>query len=136
MVVDKWAIKNNLQFKENKNLQCNMAKFYHGLNEIILIKPTTYMNLSGEAVIAVKNYFKAELSDMLIVYDDLSIELGKIVRSKRERKGLTQIEVANKSSLDRNYIGMIERGERNPSYLSLLKIAIGLGLTVDELLKQ
>ncbi len=62
-------------------------------------------------------------------------ELGKVIRTKRESRGLTQVELAHKSGLDRNYIGMVERGERNPSYLSLQKIAQGLGLTVDEMIK-
>ena len=61
--------------------------------------------------------------------------LGLIIREKREEKGLTQIEVAEKAQLDRNYIGMVERGERNPSYLSLIKIAKGLDMTVDQLIK-
>lgn len=62
-------------------------------------------------------------------------ELGKIIRSKRELQNLTQIELAQKAGLDRNYIGMVERGERNPSYMSLQKIAHGLGLTVDQMIK-
>ncbi|MEE3383525.1 MAG: helix-turn-helix transcriptional regulator [Prevotella sp.] len=63
------------------------------------------------------------------------IELGKIIKSKRESKGLTQMELAAKSGVDRNYVGMLERGERNPSYLSLLKIAKGLGIPVFNLIK-
>lgn len=62
-------------------------------------------------------------------------ELGKVIRSKRESKGLTQVELAQKSGVDRNYIGMVERGERNPSFLSLQKIALGLGMSVDEMIK-
>ena len=69
-----------------------------------------------------------------MVGEDLK-ELGRIIRSKREMLGLTQVELARRSSVDRNYIGMVERGERNPSYLSLLKIAQGLGLTVDKMIK-
>lgn len=61
--------------------------------------------------------------------------LGQIIREKRESLGLTQIEVAENAGLDRNYIGMVERGERNPSYLSLIKIAKGLNMTVDQLIK-
>ena len=61
--------------------------------------------------------------------------LGQIIREKREAQGLTQIEVAEKAELDRNYIGMVERGERNPSYLSLVKIAKGLDMPVDQLIK-
>ena len=63
------------------------------------------------------------------------VELGKAIKSKRELKGLTQIELAMKSGVDRNYVGMLERGERNPSYLSLLKIAKGLGIPVFNLIK-
>ena len=61
--------------------------------------------------------------------------LGQIIREKREALGLTQIEVAEKAGVDRNYIGMVERGERNPSYLSLIKIAAGLNMSVDQLIK-
>lgn len=60
--------------------------------------------------------------------------LGKSIRSKREAQALTQAELAAKAGVDRNYIGMLERGERNPSFLSLQKIANGLGLSVKELL--
>ena len=66
--------------------------------------------------------------------DELKV-LGNIIRKKREAQGLTQHELAEKSKLDRNYIGMVERGERNPSYLSLPKIANGLCVSVDELLR-
>jgi transcriptional regulator with XRE-family HTH domain len=38
--------------------------------------------------------------------------------------------------MDRNYIGMLERGERNPSYLSLIKIAQGLNISIVELLTE
>ena len=47
----------------------------------------------------------------------------------------TQVELAENAGLDRNYIGMVERGERNPSYLSLQKIANGLGIPVNELIR-
>lgn len=62
------------------------------------------------------------------------IKLGKIIRDKRESNNLTQYELASKAGVDRNYIGMVERGERNPSYLSLQKIAQGLGIPVNELI--
>lgn len=62
------------------------------------------------------------------------IKLGEIVRKKRIQQNLTQCELSVRANVDRNYIGMLERGERNPSYLSLLKIAKGLNLPVNELL--
>lgn len=78
MVVDKIAIMQNLTFKENKKLNCFITKYKHGLDDIILIKPTTFMNLSGQSVIEVMNYYKINVEDILIVYDDLSLELGKM----------------------------------------------------------
>lgn len=78
MVADKWAIKNNIEFKENNKLKCYIAKFKYKNDDIILIKPTTFMNLSGDAVSAVMNYYKIYKEDLLIIYDDLSIELGKL----------------------------------------------------------
>jgi PTH1 family peptidyl-tRNA hydrolase len=49
-----------------------------GGTKVMLIKPMTYMNLSGESVRAFMDYFKAELSDGLVIYDDLDTEIGKI----------------------------------------------------------
>ena len=63
------------------------------------------------------------------------VRLGQIIRNKREQKNLTQIELASKAGVDRNYIGMLERGERNPSFLSLQKVAKGVDISVEELIK-
>lgn len=45
--------------------------------KVILIKPMTYMNLSGESVRAFMDYYKAPLEDLIVVYDDLDTEIGK-----------------------------------------------------------
>lgn len=77
MLVDKIAIDNSVTFKENSKLKSLIAKFTAD-EEIMLVKPTTYMNLSGEAMRAVIDYYKISPEDMIIVYDDLSLNLGKI----------------------------------------------------------
>jgi len=46
--------------------------------DVILFKPTTFMNLSGTAVQQVVHYFKIDLSDVLVIYDDMAIAPGKI----------------------------------------------------------
>lgn len=51
--------------------------FYKG-EKVIVVKPQTYMNLSGESVRAVLNFYKADLSNLLVVYDDLDLEVGAI----------------------------------------------------------
>ena len=47
--------------------------------EVIIVKPQTYMNLSGEAIQAISDYFHIEPKNILVVYDDIDLELG-IVR--------------------------------------------------------
>lgn len=46
--------------------------------DVILLKPQTFMNLSGESVRAVMDYFKISIKDIVVVFDDLDIEIGKI----------------------------------------------------------
>jgi len=78
MAVDKLAIERGVLFKEDRKLKCFIGKYKHGDEDVILIKPTTFMNLSGDAVQLVMNYYKIDINDVLIVYDDLSLELGKL----------------------------------------------------------
>ncbi|WP_300222441.1 aminoacyl-tRNA hydrolase [uncultured Helicobacter sp.] len=72
MVLDALASNLSLTFKEDKNFKSYVAKN----SELILCKPTTYMNLSGEAVLALKNYFRIE--DVFVVHDDLDLPLGEL----------------------------------------------------------
>lgn len=74
MVLDKLALNNNFSFREESKLKCFLAKS----GGIIYIKPTTFMNLSGEAVRAVMDYYKIDVKDILIVYDDIALDLGRI----------------------------------------------------------
>jgi PTH1 family peptidyl-tRNA hydrolase len=78
MIVDKLSIEKGFSFKEEKRLKCFLARYKHGFEDVFVMKPTTFMNLSGDAVIAVMNYYKIDISDVLIIYDDLSLELGKM----------------------------------------------------------
>ncbi|UVI30359.1 aminoacyl-tRNA hydrolase [Paenibacillus spongiae] len=46
--------------------------------KVALLKPMTFMNLSGESVRGYMDYYKANLEDLIVVYDDLDTEIGKI----------------------------------------------------------
>ena len=78
MLADSIALNNNLTFRENSRLKCLMTNLRNGYDDYLIIKPTTFMNLSGESVRAVMDYYKIPVEDVLIVYDDLSLELGKL----------------------------------------------------------
>lgn len=60
---------------------------------------------------------------------------GLNVRKRREAKGLTQEALAEKASLDPTYISGIERGVRNPSVLSIVRMAKALSSSISELTK-
>lgn len=74
MVLDKLALNKGFSFREESKLKCFLAKS----GDIIYIKPTTFMNLSGEAVRAVMDYYKIDVKDLLIVYDDIALDLGRM----------------------------------------------------------
>lgn len=78
MVLDRWAISEGFSFKQDNKLKCFISRYNIDGEDVLFIKPTTFMNLSGEAVRAVKDYYKIDLADIIIIYDDLSIPTGKI----------------------------------------------------------
>lgn len=61
--------------------------------------------------------------------------LGKIIAAKRQELGISQEELAHRSSINRTYLGDIERGARNLAILNFIKIAKGLGMTPSKLLE-
>ena len=74
MVADLMGYEKSFDFRLESKLKCYLAKY----QDFIVIKPTTYMNLSGEALSLVMNYYKIKPEDVLIVYDDLAIDLGTL----------------------------------------------------------
>jgi transcriptional regulator with XRE-family HTH domain len=66
---------------------------------------------------------------------DLRTRLGLAIKRERSALGISQGELAHRSGLHRTYVSDLERGERNPSVGSILKIADALHVTVAELLQ-
>jgi transcriptional regulator with XRE-family HTH domain len=62
--------------------------------------------------------------------------LGRAIRRARTDRRFTQEELAHRSGLHPTYVGGIERGERNPSYANIVKLANTLGLRPWELLRD
>jgi len=78
MMVDFFVRLNNQSFKLDKKLKSQLSKFRLNNEDVVVIKPLTYMNLSGEAVSAVMNFYKIEVKDVLMIYDDIAIDLGRV----------------------------------------------------------
>ena len=75
-VVDKLAARLGLSFRENAGIRALEAEGNIGGKKIRILKPTTYMNLSGESVKSAIQKYKPDPSEILIVYDDIDLPLG------------------------------------------------------------
>lgn len=78
MTIDSFAEKNNTQFKLASKLKGMLAEVRIGTHKALLLKPMTYMNLSGESVSAVMKYYKIAIEDLLIISDDLDSHIGRV----------------------------------------------------------
>lgn len=63
------------------------GKGYIGGQKVILAKPVTYMNLSGEAVRAISDYYKIPPEDIIIIYDDTTLDVGRMRIRKKGSAG-------------------------------------------------
>jgi len=77
--LDEFARKNGFESWTNKkDLKCELAQATLGDTRVILVKPQTFMNLSGEAVQAVQHFYKLANTQTVVVHDELDIEFGQI----------------------------------------------------------
>lgn len=71
--------KNYLKEEINKlNFQGTYLKTNYLNQQVIFLKPSTYMNLSGQSVSEIVKFFKINVEDIVVIYDDLDLEPGKI----------------------------------------------------------
>ena len=72
-------IKKKYNFEINKKEKKSLSGTYDINGEkVMFVKPQTFMNLSGEAVLELKNFYKLDNKDIIIVYDDIDLEFGKV----------------------------------------------------------
>lgn len=77
--IDELASKQGFDpWTDKKDLKCLMTSQTIGESRVFLIKPTTFMNLSGEAVQAVLHFYKIPPDNMLVVHDELDVPFGQI----------------------------------------------------------
>jgi transcriptional regulator with XRE-family HTH domain len=67
---------------------------------------------------------------------DAGRALGASVRSLREGMGLSQEELADRAGLHRTYVGCIERGEKNPTILTVMRISSALGVRASDVVRD
>ena len=81
--VDAIAASVGAAWEEKRQFKCLMARGTFAGQQVMLVKPQTYMNLSGESVAPVVKYHNATPADLLVIQDDIDLPLGRL----RVRKG-------------------------------------------------
>lgn len=104
-LANKYSIKIDNKFKKSLIAELNVND-----EKVILAKPQTYMNLSGDAVLELKNWYKVENKDIVVIYDDMDIQFGD-TRYKEKGSGGTHngmknvVQVLSSNEIPRLKIG-------------------------------
>ena len=120
-VVDKLVKQSSLKYKAGKG-----EYVFAQSNEYMFVKPTTYMNNSGIAIKQFLNYYKLDTSSLIIIYDDIDIDLGKIkFRAKGTDGGHNGVKSViyhlGTDSFDRLKLGIATSMNMRPSEQYVLK---------------
>jgi PTH1 family peptidyl-tRNA hydrolase len=77
-LVDKLAAKYGATWKHEAHFEAELAVIQHDERKLMLLKPQTFMNASGRSLRTVLRYRKLTAESMLVIYDDLTLDLGRI----------------------------------------------------------
>ena len=85
-VVDELARRESVGF-ESAPAEALIAKWRRADGPVLLVKPLTFMNLSGQAIGELARYFKIEVADLIVIVDEVHLPLGKLRARKRGSAG-------------------------------------------------
>ncbi|MDP8230417.1 MAG: aminoacyl-tRNA hydrolase [Candidatus Gorgyraea atricola] len=114
LILEEFAGQNDIRFKSNRRFKALTGEGAVGKENVILAMPQTFMNLSGHSVRSMANWLKINLSDILLVVDDIALEFGALrIRPKGSsggHKGLgSTIDVLGTNEFSRMRIGIMGR---------------------------
>ncbi len=78
MVVDQFAATCSASFKKHRSVAAETADTVVGGARVILCKPMTFMNKSGEAAKGLASYFRIPSEKVIVVHDDLDLDFGRV----------------------------------------------------------
>jgi len=85
--IDKLCYDFGIKLKSNRRFRAHVGEGRIGQAPVLLVQPQTYMNLSGQSVMAVLKYYKLPPSEIIVVYDDVSLPVGDIRVRERGSAG-------------------------------------------------
>ncbi len=149
LMVDFYALNNNFKISRLKQRALVGEHMING-EKIIFAKPQTYMNLSGESVRALASYYNIPTKDIIIIYDDLSLPLGKIrIREKGTDGGhngikniiyqlqsdeFLRIKIGISECFGEDMIGHVLGGFSKAELELLRKVAVNVSNALEEII--
>jgi len=86
--ISKLSYDHKIDLKNQKRFRAHVGEGRINRKPVLLVQPTTYMNLSGEAVRAILNFYKLPPSQIIVIYDDVNLPVGEIrVRERGSAAG-------------------------------------------------
>ena len=86
LTVDRLAEKHNIKVSKIKHKALIVDGIISG-QRVLLVKPQTYMNLSGDSLREVMSYYNVDIQDLIVIYDDLDLETGALRIRKKGSAG-------------------------------------------------
>lgn len=88
MAIDNIVKNLDVTFTDYKNFKAQIGSTFVNHEKVYFVKPTTFMNNSGIAVKALLTYYNIDITDLIVIYDDLDMEVSKLrLRSKGSAGG-------------------------------------------------
>lgn len=117
MALDKIAVKYNVKIDRMK-FKSNCAEAIISGKKCLLLKPSTYMNNSGEAVVQAMNFYKIPIENVIVIYDDISLPPSKLrIRRKGTHGGhngiKSIIELTGEETFPRIKIGVGQKPHKD-----------------------
>lgn len=126
-VLDELADRIGSNFSVENKFKSHVLKGIIKSEQVLLVKPQTFMNLSGEAVALIIGYFKVDINDMIVVYDDLSLEMGTLrFRANGSDGGHNGIKsIINSLGGNKNFVRLKVGIGPQPPYMPAEKFVLG-----------
>ena len=125
MILDKVAKKLNVEL-DIKKKKTVFGRAKYGKIEYLLLKPQTFMNLSGEAALYMASFMKIAVDDIIVIYDDMNIPVGefKLVIAKNDANDNEEKE----GPIKHNGIKSIEESLKSNNFT---RVGIGMGAPAE-----
>ncbi|MDP8262105.1 MAG: aminoacyl-tRNA hydrolase [Candidatus Ancaeobacter aquaticus] len=118
-ILDEVASSHRAKFTKDRKRQAYIAKIHSGGQTVILVKPLSYMNLSGDVVSKCLAFFDVDITDSIVVVDDIHLKTGSIRVRERGGSGGHNGLASIQKSLSTNHYVRVRYGVKNESVYPL-----------------